>query len=215
MTGYDDTRDLAYAWDNNTPDAPYIGVRAFAGATGVRGLVNAGLTIDRAAKWGWISGGTAQSNVGPGDIFFVIASGPFSIDAGATLQLGFGIAGGSDLPSLQAHSDQAVTRWEEILAVVGVKQTDDGVPEVYALYQNYPNPFNPLTTIRYQIREGSPVYVSVVNLLGQTVADLVHEYQEPGTYEVTFDAGELASGIYLYTINAGSFTTTRKLVLLR
>jgi hypothetical protein len=88
-------------------------------------------------------------------------------------------------------------------------------PSGYVLAQNYPNPFNPSTTIHYALPQRSHVAITVFNTLGQKVAELVNAEKEAGTYEATFNANGLASGVYLYSIQAGSFIHTKKLVLLR
>ncbi len=92
----------------------------------------------------------------------------------------------------------------------------------YLLYQNYPNPFNPTTKIKYSIAVGntnvaSPANVTlrIYDVLGREVATLVNERKEPGTYEVLFDAANLTSGIYFYKLTAGSFTDTKKMLLLK
>ena len=89
------------------------------------------------------------------------------------------------------------------------------LPVEYVLQQNYPNPFNPATTIVYNVPDPSDVRVLVYNLLGKTVAVLVDEHHAAGRYETVFDASGLASGVYLYTLRAGSFTQTKRLVLLK
>ena len=89
------------------------------------------------------------------------------------------------------------------------------VPSAYSLCQNYPNPFNPSTTIKFELPRASHVTLNVFNTLGQQVATLVQGEQEAGFHEVQFDASELASGVYLYRLTAGSFVETRKLVLVR
>jgi len=214
-TGFDASRDLAYAWDNNTPTAPYMGVRAFDGAGSVRGLVNTSLTIDRATKWNWISGGTSQSTVGPGDIFFVISSGPLTIGAGETVRVGFGIIGGVDLATLQTNADAADVQWDEIITLVGVADPVAAIPAEYNLGQNYPNPFNPTTTISYDLPEAGFVSLKVFDLLGAEIATLVNTHQPAGSHAIRFDASTLSSGVYFYKIQAGSFTATRKLLLVR
>jgi hypothetical protein len=87
-------------------------------------------------------------------------------------------------------------------------------PLGYALEQNYPNPFNPSTRIRFSMPGRSHVSISVFNTLGQEVAKLVNGYQDPGYHDVPFDARGLASGVYFYRLEAGSFIETKKLVLL-
>ena len=96
----------------------------------------------------------------------------------------------------------------------GVKQTDE-IPLTYALYQNYPNPFNPTTTIKYSIPNTERVTLKIYNILGQEVATLVDEEQKPGVYELKFDAGNLASGVYFYRLKAGGFTAVKKMMLVK
>jgi hypothetical protein len=78
-----------------------------------------------------------------------------------------------------------------------------------------PNPFNPSSTIRYGLPNKTAVQLSVYNTLGQSVSTLVNGEQEAGYHEVKFDAGKLASGVYLYRMVAGSYVETKKLLLVR
>ena len=91
----------------------------------------------------------------------------------------------------------------------------ENVPESFRLQQNFPNPFNPSTRIQYQVSSNSHVSLKVYDVLGNEVATLVNEYQPSGSYEMDFAAENLASGMYLYKIQAGSFVETKKMVLLR
>lgn len=99
--------------------------------------------------------------------------------------------------------------------VNSVEQIGVGVPEVYTLGQNYPNPFNPTTNINFSIPESGLVTLKVYNILGQQVVELVNDFKSAGTYEVNFDASDLTSGMYVYTIKAGNFTATKKMMLLK
>jgi len=90
-----------------------------------------------------------------------------------------------------------------------------GQPVVYKLEQNYPNPFNPSTKIEFALPKQSPVELKVFNVLGQEVATLVHETLGAGSHVVTFDAKNLASGLYFYRITAGQFTSVKKMMLLK
>ena len=94
-------------------------------------------------------------------------------------------------------------------------ELSETLPSEYTLYQNYPNPFNPTTCIRYDIPEASFVSLKIFNLSGEEVAILVNEYKSQGSYQKMFDAGKLSSGIYFYTITAGSFTKMYKMVLMK
>jgi hypothetical protein len=89
------------------------------------------------------------------------------------------------------------------------------IPQKFALYQNYPNPFNPSTTISYDLPQRARVKLSIYNILGQEVATLVDGEQEPGRYSVKFDATDLPSGIYFYTLQTPYFTKTNKMVLVK
>jgi photosystem II stability/assembly factor-like uncharacterized protein len=99
--------------------------------------------------------------------------------------------------------------------VVGELTINLTLPEQFALEQNYPNPFNPSTTISWQSPVGSWQTLKIYDLLGREVVTLVDEYKPAGSYEVEFDARGLSSGVYLYTLQAGSFTNTKKLILMK
>jgi photosystem II stability/assembly factor-like uncharacterized protein len=96
-----------------------------------------------------------------------------------------------------------------------VEEEDNLTLDDFALYQNYPNPFNPSTRIKYQVSSISQVSLKIFDLLGREAATLVDEEKPAGTYEVTFDASGLASGIYFYSIKARGFVETKKMILLR
>ena len=97
----------------------------------------------------------------------------------------------------------------------GVALYNNSVPESFELAQNFPNPFNPATTIRYALPAGSQVSLVVYNLLGQEVQTLVSEFQNAGTYTLSFDASQLSSGTYLYRLSTGSHSEIRKMVLMK
>ncbi|MFH1194250.1 MAG: T9SS type A sorting domain-containing protein [bacterium] len=92
---------------------------------------------------------------------------------------------------------------------------EEVVPTSFSLTQNYPNPFNPSTVISFQLPVVSEVQLKVYDILGKKVATLINESKPAGNYEVKFDASNLSSGIYFYQLNAGSFTATKKLILLK
>jgi photosystem II stability/assembly factor-like uncharacterized protein len=85
----------------------------------------------------------------------------------------------------------------------------------FDLFQNYPNPFNPTTKISYQIPTSENVKITVYDLLGNEVAELVNENKNVGNYEVEFKANNLSSGVYFYQITAGNFIQSKKMILLR
>jgi photosystem II stability/assembly factor-like uncharacterized protein len=94
-------------------------------------------------------------------------------------------------------------------------ENNDNSPKDFSLMQNYPNPFNPGTVIRYQLPVASQISIKVFNVLGNEIATLVNDYKPAGNYNVDFNAANLSSGVYFYSLTAGSFTETKKFILLR
>ncbi len=99
--------------------------------------------------------------------------------------------------------------------LVGVNENGNGIPDNFNLTQNYPNPFNPTTTIAFSLPIANLVTLKVYNILGQEVATLVNEEMKAGNYTVNFNATQLASGVYFYKLTAGSFTSVKKMTLMR
>ena len=89
------------------------------------------------------------------------------------------------------------------------------VPNEYLLYQNFPNPFNPTTTIKYSIPKLSFVTIKIYDVLGSEVATLLNEERPAGTYELNWNANNISSGVYFYTLQAGDFVETKKMILLK
>lgn len=99
--------------------------------------------------------------------------------------------------------------------VVGVSESSEEIPSDFELYSNYPNPFNPTTQIKFSIPQSTYVSLKVYNSLGEEVANLFEGYKNAGTFITTFDASNLASGIYIYQIIASNFVQSKKLVLMK
>jgi len=100
-------------------------------------------------------------------------------------------------------------RWSKFISILITP------PEKFELFQNYPNPFNPLTFINYQMPTNTFVTLKLYNVLSQEITTLINEYQEAGYKSVTFDASSLPSGVYYYRMQAGKFTDTKKMMLIR
>ena len=109
--------------------------------------------------------------------------------------------------------------------ITGVENQANHLPTEFGLEQNYPNPFNPSTNIKFQIPSTSFVTLKVFDLLGREVATLVNEEMSPGSYERVFsakggsasggDASWLASGVYLYRLQAADFVSVRKMLVVK
>ena len=96
-----------------------------------------------------------------------------------------------------------------------VAQTGSELPSSYELGQNYPNPFNPSTMINFSIPESGLVTLKVFNVLGQEIAELVNDVKSAGNYEVSFDASQLTTGMYIYKIQSGNYSATKKMLLVK
>jgi hypothetical protein len=96
-----------------------------------------------------------------------------------------------------------------------VDDAASNMPHQYALYNNYPNPFNPSTTIKYDLPKETNVKLKVYDILGKEVTTLVSSKQKAGTYSVRFDASNLANGVYFFRLDAGDFSKTQKMILLK
>lgn len=120
-------------------------------------------------------------------------------------------------PFNEDHSYETVARW--LYTWLGDQWTgvEDNIiePNSYSLSQNYPNPFNPTTTINYTLKNAGEVSLKVYDVLGRLVTTLVNESQTAGNHTVNFNANSLASGMYIYKLESGSFQSVRKMMLLK
>ncbi len=105
--------------------------------------------------------------------------------------------------------------FDDNYAPSSINDTKSGIVRQFNLLQNYPNPFNPTTTIPFEISKASNVRIRVFDMAGKKVADLCDEFFQTGKHEISFNASNLSSGIYFYSIQADNFTTTRKMTILK
>jgi photosystem II stability/assembly factor-like uncharacterized protein len=99
--------------------------------------------------------------------------------------------------------------------ITGIDNQQNNLPSNYSLQQNYPNPFNPTTTINFSIPKSGFVSIKVFDILGRKVTSLVNENKPVGNYKVEFNSSKLSSGIYFYRMESGSFSQTKKLIVLK
>ncbi|WP_421775284.1 T9SS type A sorting domain-containing protein [Gracilimonas sp.] len=135
-----------------------------------------------------------------------------------------GVEVGEDIDLIWTVTAQAgiTTRFAEssfdlnIARNLGVSnEMNDQVPTEFALKQNYPNPFNPTTTIGYDVPEATDVSIKVYDITGRLVSELVNGRKAAGSYEIKWNASQLATGLYIYRIKAGNYTAVRKLTLIK
>jgi len=117
-------------------------------------------------------------------------------------------------------ADEVQSLYTTNSVITSLESADKSVPQEYRLAQNYPNPFNPSTTIAYALKKQSKVTIVVYDLLGRKIAELVHANQNPGTYKVHWNGRDdsgvpVSSGLYLYKIEAGDFTSIKKMILVK
>ena len=91
----------------------------------------------------------------------------------------------------------------------------EALPRSPVLLGNYPNPFNPTTNINYTLPEGADVTISIYNIFGESIGKIINEYQSAGYKSITFDARNISSGVYFYRIRVGSFSDTKKMVVIK
>lgn len=99
--------------------------------------------------------------------------------------------------------------------ISGIEQTGNEIPDKYSLSQNYPNPFNPVTLINFGVPESGYIKLTVFNALGKEVEVLVNKELKPGLYSADWDASAYPSGVYFYKLESGSFSETKKMVLIK
>jgi hypothetical protein len=153
-----------------------------------------------------VSFGTAiQTNNNPGDTSF------------GGVKAGYRSGGSSDSSVVvwsRTNGSGAYCSYN-IVSTVGISNNGNEIPNVYSLSQNYPNPFNPVTNIKFSIPANGIVKLVVFDILGREVATLVNENMVAGNYTADFDASQLSSGVYFYTLTSGSFTDTKRMILVK
>jgi len=130
----------------------------------------------------------------------------------ASLNSIYFIGNGDLLTGYSAGSNGSLLKWTNLNSI---KQISSNIPKSFEIKQNYPNPFNPTTKIKFDIpsSDNQNVKLTVYDVLGREVALLVNGLLTPGNYVVSFDASGLASGVYFYRIEAGTFAETKKMIL--
>jgi serine protease len=218
---YDAIQNLGYVYDTALLGSrTYVGIALLSsGAPQFRAIANNGDDswgvydgFSKAEKWQALSSGVGHAQAGPTDVSIVLGAGPFSLQPGDSITIGFALVAGTDLLNLKDNTRAAQQRWPFITEV---RQVSSQIPLTFALYQNYPNPFNPGTVIRYDLPREARVTLSLYNILGQEVVRLVDAEQSAGQYEIPVDASRLSSGVYFYRIQAGRFSDVKRMILIR
>ncbi len=236
--------EFAMVWDDGNPN-PHLGAvplsqnvfQASRVADNADEIFPGGASpFTEANKYGYMHDRRANNPFGdpfgPNDKSLIVGvggmNGGFSIPAGGSVTVGMAIVGGADSAEFVQNGIAAMTKWVsmgknmEILPFVGIGDGDltNAIPTEFSLSQNYPNPFNPSTTIKYALKENADVVLKVYNILGQEVRTLVNAKQSAGYKTVVWDGRDnngvpVASGVYIYRIQANDFVKNMKMVLLK
>ena len=161
----------------------------------------------------YIAGGTNWSNTGFITRTEVLTPEEVNMSYGTTAAAYTGADGGFPIGDLNWYPTKKV-EWQNWLAT-DVSTISNNIPKSFNLAQNYPNPFNPTTNIQFSIPVAGDYTLKIYNLLGQEVATLLNQQVNAGTHVVNFDASELTSGVYAYSINGSNFNQTKKMILLK
>jgi serine protease len=214
VSAVDTSSKLGYTYQNSNSD-PHLGVCLLTNQNLNFKAINAlevfnGFSTQE--KWDALSSGISTPSYGPGIACFVISAGPVNINNNDSVTVAFAVVKGTDLNNIKANSQTAKNKY----GLIGVEPISNEVPLKYTLYQNYPNPFNPVTTLKFDLPRQDEATVKVYDILGrETIVLLSKKKLSAGSYEITFDAGSLSSGIYFYRIETQKFTDVKKMVLVK
>ena len=164
-------------------------------------------------KWAYMTFGIMDTAiVTPEDASYMIAVGPFRLGIGETEIVTFAYVAGDDLASLQQNAENA---YDIYWGLTSVGEEGGALPVTLRLAQNYPNPFNAATQIRFTLPEASDARLEMFNMLGQKVATLADGHYPAGNQVVSWNAGDLSSGIYFYKLTVGDEVITKRMTLLK
>jgi len=149
-----------------------------------------------------------------GDTQIVLMNYMLTRDGGNNLQ---------NVCAVQSLSDSALKYYYndfKTCVPIGIEPISSEIPQKYELLQNYPNPFNPMTKLKFSIplsveTTRRVVSLKIYDVLGKEIAVLVNENLKPGTYEIEWDASNLPSGVYFYSLITSEFTQTKKMVVVK
>lgn len=217
--GYSPDEHMAYMFDQTSPY--YYGLAAINGMTGSRvsNFYPGSEAEGRSTAFGYISGTDFTPITTGRDYRMYMGTKTDDIQPGDTTWVTFAIVAGDDLNAIRTNANAAFQKannlgWTDI--TVGVENEKEAVPQTFYVDQNYPNPFNPSTTIQFGVPSEMSVDVRIYDMLGQEIAVLVNnQTMNAGVYRYNFDASSLASGTYIYRIQAGSNVSVKKMLLIK
>jgi hypothetical protein len=203
---------VLYRMMQGTLNSATIGIEDAVGTVGLQVVFNASYVHDNMALLftkdivPWMSTDRTSGTIAPGDSQAVqLRIHPFGTPVGTY----YGVQ------RITGNTPDVGRVRVGLRVITGVGESQAALPMEFALSQNYPNPFNPTTTIKYDLPIDAGVSLKVFNIIGQEVVTLVNEEQKAGYRSVEWNASNVASGVYFYRLDAGSFTNVKKLLLLK
>ncbi len=212
LTAWDSTGSFGYVHHLGWSPDTTIGIGLLSGTNyGFYAISNQTFPYDIGSKWAALISGLTTTSAGPTDIANITSSGPTTIGTGDSIDVAFALACDLNLDNVRTAITNARVKYNSITSI---KQTVQN-PITYNLGQNFPNPFNPTTVIKYSLPAAGNVTIKIFDILGNEVMTLLDENKAPGNYSAIFNAKGLPSGVYLYKLTAGNYTSVKKLVLLK
>jgi hypothetical protein len=207
---FNESNNIFYNYENT-----YVGFKILSEPTeaAVGFVWYSGYTDNDTSYYNWLTGGINTDTLvtDPDGGVGIMGTGMQTLTPQEVRTVYMAIAVGTDESSMLTNMGLAEGHYGVITAV-----DEPAVKSMtYKLAQNYPNPFNPSTIISFSIPERASVTLDVYNLLGQKVTSILNKEMESGSYDINFDASNLSAGIYFYTLRAGSFTSTKKMMLIK
>ncbi|MEO8231693.1 MAG: T9SS type A sorting domain-containing protein [Ignavibacteriota bacterium] len=149
-----------------------------------------------------------------GSSWVVVGSAGFSVGRADYTTLAIDVSG-TPYVAYQDWGDLKKATVMKFSSSTGIEELNRITPNSYEVFQNYPNPFNPETKIRFKVAGTEFISLKIFDVLGNEISTLVNEEKPAGTYEVNFDGKGLSSGMYFYTLTAGNFIETKKMILMK
>jgi len=228
MANYDEKDLLGYAYKMGGTIKTYAGCSFLSGdkcnyyaisnsgGDGGIGVYAGGGGFTRDEKWLAMSNGIKKRTAENADVSFVISGGPYIIKSYDTLNVAFAIAAGDGLDGLKKAISKAREKYKIISGIISSVDDGEALHQLsFELGQNYPNPFNPYTTIKVQVPYEVITEIKLYDILGREVETIYSGLLSAGVHNIKLDAGELASGTYIYRIKSGDFVSSKKLMILK
>ena len=205
------------------------GIQFNSATVGLVGGATMSKSLDGGTTWALLAAsgtGTISGIEGSGNDYWYVRGTTIyrSTDVGASWTLSHTQTAAQNDISLVADANTCMVGWscgasgtisKMTGSPVGINDPVNQIPSAYSLMQNYPNPFNPTTNITFALPTAGNVELKIYDITGKEVASLVNTFVNAGMHSVSFDASAYASGIYIYKISTGSFTDSKKMVLIK